>query len=197
MAREVTFRSFSTTFDKTTFEIRTECHICQAFDPSTTSPEDRPLIVTCSAVWDTSANKTCISIAKAKELGLIPCGTEKMGHAAGVCYVDKYMINIMLPNHVGIQSLVALGCNLGNTDVLIGMDIINQGDFAISNAGGHTTFSFRIPSLEKIDFVAHDKAIDKAQKDAEFNYKFGRVKRNELCPCGSGKKFKYCHGQHK
>ena len=156
MAREVTFRSFSTTFDKTTFEIRTECHICQAFDPSTTSPEDRPLIVTCSAVWDTGANKTCISIAKAKELGLIPCGTEKMGHAAGVCYVDKYMINIMLPNHVGIQSLVALGCNLGNTDVLIGMDIINQGDFAISNAGGHTTFSFRIPSLEKIDFVAHD-----------------------------------------
>ena len=131
MAREVTFRSFSTTFDKTTFEIRTECHICQAFDPSTTSPEDRPLIVTCSAVWDTGANKTCISIAKAKELGLIPCGTEKMGHAAGVCYVDKYMINIMLPNHVGIQSLVALGCNLGNTDVLIGMDIINQGDFAI------------------------------------------------------------------
>jgi preprotein translocase subunit SecA len=23
-----------------------------------------------------------------------------------------------------------------------------------------------------------------------------RVGRNELCPCGSGKKYKYCHGEH-
>ncbi|GAA5252336.1 preprotein translocase subunit SecA [Candidatus Rickettsia kedanie] len=25
---------------------------------------------------------------------------------------------------------------------------------------------------------------------------WGRVSRNELCPCGSGKKYKYCHGAH-
>jgi preprotein translocase subunit SecA len=24
---------------------------------------------------------------------------------------------------------------------------------------------------------------------------WGRVGRNEQCPCGSGKKFKHCHGQ--
>jgi len=23
---------------------------------------------------------------------------------------------------------------------------------------------------------------------------WGRVSRNELCPCGSGKKYKHCHG---
>ncbi len=24
---------------------------------------------------------------------------------------------------------------------------------------------------------------------------WGRVSRNALCPCGSGKKYKHCHGQ--
>jgi hypothetical protein len=36
--------------------------------------------------------------------------------------------------------------------MLIGMDVINYGDFAISNYNGKTTFSFRMPSLMKIDF---------------------------------------------
>jgi preprotein translocase subunit SecA len=25
---------------------------------------------------------------------------------------------------------------------------------------------------------------------------WGRVARNALCPCGSGKKYKHCHGKH-
>jgi preprotein translocase subunit SecA len=25
---------------------------------------------------------------------------------------------------------------------------------------------------------------------------WGRVSRNALCPCGSGKKYKHCHGKH-
>jgi hypothetical protein len=40
------------------------------------------------------------------------------------------------------------------TDVLIGMDIISMGDFAITNARGKTIFSFVIPSLnKKISFI--------------------------------------------
>lgn len=37
-------------------------------------------------------------------------------------------------------------------DVLIGMDIISNGDFAISNYEGRTQFSFRIPSQEHIEY---------------------------------------------
>lgn len=33
------------------------------------------------------------------------------------------------------------------------MDIISKGDFAITNVDGKTVFSFRIPSVETIDFV--------------------------------------------
>jgi uncharacterized protein len=33
-----------------------------------------------------------------------------------------------------------------------------------------------------------------AREEAELERKFARAGRNELCPCGSGKKFKHCHG---
>jgi len=39
-------------------------------------------------------------------------------------------------------------------DVLIGMDVITTGDLAITNHNGKTTFSFRVPPCEEIDFVA-------------------------------------------
>ena len=45
---------------------------------------------------------------------------------------------------------------LQGIDVLIGMDIINRGDFAVSNRNGATSFSFRIPSVEDFDFAAED-----------------------------------------
>ena len=33
----------------------------------------------------------------------------------------------------------------------------------------------------------------RAQADSDID--FSKVKRNDLCPCGSGKKFKNCHGR--
>jgi hypothetical protein len=43
-------------------------------------------------------------------------------------------------------------------DILIGMDIITLGDFAITNANHRTVVSFRIPPDTKhIDFVATDE----------------------------------------
>ena len=38
------------------------------------------------------------------------------------------------------------------TKILDGMDIISLGDFAITNQNGQTTFSFRIPSSQTIEF---------------------------------------------
>jgi len=37
--------------------------------------------------------------------------------------------------------------------LLIGMDIIGLGDFAVTNTNDKTTFSFRIPSVQEIDFI--------------------------------------------
>jgi len=66
-------------------------------------------------------------------------------------------------------------------DALIGMDILGMGDFSVTHHNGNTTFSFCCPSRKEIDFTAEVKDM----------YKVGR---NEACPCGSGKKYKKCHG---
>jgi preprotein translocase subunit SecA len=34
-----------------------------------------------------------------------------------------------------------------------------------------------------------------AERDAKDPATWGKVGRNEACPCGSGKKFKHCHGR--
>lgn len=54
-----------------------------------------------------------------------------------------------------IPSLQAPELILGdNLDVLIGMDIIGQGDFAITkDADNNTVLSFAIPGKKEIDFV--------------------------------------------
>ena len=47
-----------------------------------------------------------------------------------------------------------MGSKIGaqGIDVLIGMDIISKGDFAVSNYNGKTQFSFRLPSQEDVDY---------------------------------------------
>ena len=82
---------------------------------------------------------------------------------------------------------------LNGFDVLIGMDIITLGDFSITNVGGKTIFSFRVPSTETIDYVQQDN-----QKRMSSHSPYIAPKapgRNDPCPCGSGKKFKNCHGK--
>lgn len=39
------------------------------------------------------------------------------------------------------------------------MDVIGLGDFAVSNYRGKTTFTFRVPSLEEIDFVDEPRGL--------------------------------------
>ena len=40
-----------------------------------------------------------------------------------------------------------------------------------------------------------DEPVPAANRDPNDPATWGRVGRNEPCPCGSGKKFKHCHGQ--
>ena len=72
---------------------------------------------------------------------------------------EVYLVNIGLPNGVGFLHVqVTKGTIAPGVDVLIGMDIINQGDFTVTNKGGITVFSFRYPSAIHIDFVKEFQA---------------------------------------
>ena len=98
-----------------------------------------------------------------------------------------------LPNNVVVTEVPVTEADAlaGDAEVLIGMDIIGLGDFAVSNFQGQTSFTFRIPSLKHIDFVEDlaDEAVDVSEVAG-----VPKVGRNQPCPCGSGKKYKTCHG---
>ncbi len=89
--------------------------------------------------------------------GLKPIGTTAISHAQGTTEdIDVFLVNIVLPNMVRFPGVRVAQAVLPNVDVLLGMDIISQGDFAVTSPGGNTKFSFRIPSQANIDFVVED-----------------------------------------
>jgi len=105
-------------------------------------------------LWDTGAMCSAISNKVAILLGLLPVSRETIGHATGQSVVDVYNVGILLPNNILIPWVEVFEGTFSNFDMLIGMDIISKGDFSISNKDKKTTFSFRLPSYNEIDFVA-------------------------------------------
>lgn len=77
---------------------------------------------------------------------------------------NTYLVNIFLPNNVGLAGVRVSENAVDGCDVLIGMDVITTGDLAITNHNGKTTFSFRVPPCEEINFVAeineHNRRVD-------------------------------------
>ncbi|MDX2134816.1 MAG: hypothetical protein SFV52_08520 [Saprospiraceae bacterium] len=70
-----------------------------------------------------------------------------------------YTIHLVLSNQLFFHSVQAIGFTYGDDDcdLIIGMDIITQGDLSVTNMEGRTVFSFRIPSLHIVDFEAEQK----------------------------------------
>jgi len=139
------------------------------------------------AIWDTGATNTSITNRVVQQLNLPPIGIANVHTTNGECTVNTYIIDLWLPNKSCIQNLIVTEGTIENADLLIGMDVMNIGDFAVSNFNGKTVFSFRMPSIVCTDYVAHANSFQPRKVD--------KVGRNDLCPCGSGKKYKQCCGK--
>jgi len=89
-----------------------------------------------------------------QDFNLKTVGMVEVHTASGIDTANTYLVNILLPNKVLFYNLkVTEGKLPGQHEVLIGMDIISTGDFAVTNYNGKTVFTFRFPSAECIDFV--------------------------------------------
>ena len=110
---------------------------------------------TINALWDTGATGTCISTAVAQALAMVPTGKMNINTPAGSKVVNTYLLDITLPNNVGVKDVQVCDSDIGNQgiDMLLGMDVILLGDFSVSSFGGKTTFTFRTPSKQKTDYV--------------------------------------------
>lgn len=133
--------------DKTDLQIVTQIKIGGPFDGL-----GRGALVTANAIWDTDANMSSIDPRIAEMLGLEPIDRVELLTVNGRIELFVYVISLELPNGIGINT-TATGAYLHGADCLIGMDVIQYGDFAISNFNGTTTLSFRIPSQGRIDFT--------------------------------------------
>lgn len=131
---------------------------------------------TCIAIWDTGATGSAITELTAKKMNLAPTGIKHVSGLGGTIAKKTYLVDLLLPNNVRIPNIAVTEIDnpkdsAGNIKddfgMLIGMDIICMGDFAISNFEGKTVMSFRIPSMCKTDYVAEwnrRKAVENKYK---------------------------------
>ena len=69
---------------------------------------------------------------------LIPVFRQRITHAGLSQEADEteaYLVNILLPNRLIVPNVRVYRAGFTDADVLLGMNIINEGDFAITHAG--------------------------------------------------------------
>jgi len=138
------------------------------------------------ALWDTGATCSLVKQETALRLNLLPVSKTFISTPSDKNKQSNvYLIDLYLPNGTMFPNLKVAEGELNNCDMLIGMDVISNGDFIVSNFDGKTTFTFRMPSLMKFDFSKHSYLIPIINENKN-------IGRNDLCPCGSGKKYKHC-----
>lgn len=142
-------------------EISFLVRISEAYEPpdmpTTAAPPPNIPVVEYKAIWDTGATRTAISPKVVRDLSLRPISKMNVSTVGGGEHADiyeayVYLVNIYLPNRVALSGFPVVEMSAG-VDVLIGMDVVRQGDMAITNFEGKTIFTFRVPSAGKIDFV--------------------------------------------
>lgn len=109
------------------------------------------------ALWDTGATNSCISSNVVDYLNLEVNDSASIQTAGGIYHTKQYLIDVELTNGVVIEDVPMFNAELDGYDMLIGMDIICQGDFSITSSNSLTKFSFRIPHKKHVDYSIDEK----------------------------------------
>ena len=143
----------------------------------------------CRVVWNTGSARSQLSRKLIEEMSLEPIIRKQPGQTQLFYKVDVYLPNKVRMAEVEMTEMDKSLLDLG-VEGVIGMDIISLGDCSLSHHGGKTFFSFRVPALGGVDYVKLDKRSKKSPTPATT-----MVRRNQMCPCGSGKRYKNCCGR--
>ena len=178
---QLPIRAFTIAYDGFSRVLASDVRIGEPVDPKQPPKQLPPLF---KAIWDTGATASVITQKVIDQCSLKPTGMAVAHTAQGTTTTETFLVSILLPNTVGFSAVKVSRGVVRDWDVLIGMDIIGSGDFAVTNKDGKTVFSFRFPSTECIDFVKQSQYPTPVIS--------AKVGRNAPCPCGSGTKYNHC-----
>jgi len=105
-----------------------------------------------NAIWDTGTAKTTISTFVVEKLNLTEIGKKKLGGIDTIVDASIHKIDFAISDSIIFKDIEIVSSNFQSQyiDVLIGMDIITQGDFHITHlVNGEIRFDFVYPSETK------------------------------------------------
>lgn len=99
-----------------------------------------------NAIIDTGATTSAVSSKLAASIKLLERGTIVVTGVHSKTIATKYTADIQFPNEICFHDTNLIEINpIGSFDVLIGMDILSQGNFSVSIAEGKVHFSYKTP----------------------------------------------------
>ena len=156
--------SFTASSDSRQLSLRSWCGISAAWDPQSGAP--MPEVTRFDAIWDTGSTGCVVTKTVVDACRLEGPTPATAFSVTGMTPAETYLVNLWLPSGASFVEVRAmLGELHGVTDILIGMDIINQGDFAVTNREGRTKFTFRVPSIADIDFEEQDRLRQRSESE--------------------------------
>lgn len=108
----------------------------------------------CNAIWDTGASRSMITQRVAEALSLESLKMQPVTSIGAEEMRPVFSVSVGIAKDLKFVNIPVMGVTklTEEHDALIGMDIISQLDFAITNFSGNTTHSIRFPSLHEIDY---------------------------------------------
>ena len=144
------------------------CAVSKGWDPRSSLPQHDE--ISFDATLHTGITSSGISASVVQACGLRPTRYGTVTTPFGLVErVPIYLVNVWLQPSVAVVGLpVAEIESFRDADVVIGMDIIGRGDFAVTNADQETVVTFRFPPQGGIDFEAESMRTEGSDDERGF-----------------------------
>jgi len=166
LTNHIEYQGFTKSYDCSKNRLVTTANL---FPITSFDKELRNMPIEIKALWDTGATLTFIKPKLKEQLKLGMVRTESSAVIAGVggkVNADFTYASILISPNFLIQYCQVYVVDFPvNEDIIIGIDIINMGDFVVCNAESKTAFSFVVPPLPyRINLADNVKALNVVER---------------------------------